>query len=851
MNSKRFVLPFVTGAMLVAVARSQCDLAAIPGDPVRDLRGHVDSLALFDPDGAAGPLPTHLVAGGTFDVGAVANEHVVMWNGSTWVNTNAPFGAVTAMVVWNNLLVAASEEVLWTFDGTTWSLLAGGEEGSPTAPLPGVVNALATWNGDLVVGGRFTRITAPFVSVNANHIARLNSATGWSAFGTGPTTTNMSGANVRALTVFNGTVWAGLGCNTNFSGTATLQYWNGGAWTAQPGWTDPIDALAARIGTAITNSWIFAAAHSLTTPTFTVAGFNPVLGTTNTFAAPPAAGVSKLEQIFVRGTGLTSYEVACTITTNGTDKVWRWTAAGGWVALPNLTDPDGAVTATRVSYFGGRYVAGFRCGGGAPQGLRSHDAALAQWVPCVGSGFDDGVNCVCPDGAELVIGGRFTAIGGTAASRIARGHAGAWLPLGSGFGPSPFGVLAVARLANGDLVAGGDFTSLGDGTPMSRIARWNGVAWSQLGGGVDGAVEALLPLPNGDLIVGGWFTTAGGQPASRIARWNGSTWAPLGAGCSSGVKALLLAANGDIVAGGLFLTAGGLTANGVARWTGASWSTFGVGFTDQVNALTETPNGIVAGGAFLTSGSLSTRYLARWTGSAWVPFGPLPLQPDRPVRALATLPGGEPVVGGASFTAGTAASTCAAVWRGNAWESLSVVGSEVRGMVMAGDGRLCLVGSFRRAGAIVSANVATIVSSCGATATTFAAGCAGSGGANTLTALTLPWANGTLRTLGTGLPADAIVLTVTSVTPVAPGVPLSLLFAEGGTGCNLGVVPDILGIVIPAAGAAPYELSLPDTPPIVGVVFYQQMIPIEFDPGTGAWVAVTATNSLRFTAGGF
>ncbi len=851
MNSKRFVLPFVTGAVLVAAARSQCDLSAIPGDPMRDLRGHVDSLALFDPDGAAGPLPTHLVAGGTFDVGAVANEHVVMWNGTTWVNTNAPFGAVAAMVVWNNLLVAASEEVLWTFDGTTWSLLAGGEEGSPTAPLPGVVNALAVWNGDLVVGGRFSRITAPFVSVNAMHVAKLSATTGWSVFGTGPTTTNMSGANVRALAVFNNTVWVGLGCNTNFSATATLQFWNGGAWTPQAGWTDPIDTLAARIGTAITNSWLFAAAHSLTTPTFSVAGFNPVLGTTNTFAAPPAAGVGKLEQIFVRGTGLTTYEVACTITTNGTDKVWRWTAAGGWVALPALTDSAGAVTATRVSYFGNRYVAGFRCAGGVPRGLRSHDSVLAQWVPYAGGGFDDRVHCVCQDGAELVIGGEFASIGGATVNCIARGHAGAWQPLGSGFASSPFGVRAVARLANGDLVAGGGFASLGDGTPMSGIARWNGSAWSPLGSGVDGVVEALLPLPNGDLIAGGWFTTAGGQPVNRIARWNGSSWAPLGTGCSSGVNALLLAANGDIVAGGAFVTAGGLTANGIARWNGTAWSTFGSGFTDQVYALTETPAGIVAGGVFLTAGSLSTRYLARWTGSSWVPFGPLPLQPDRPVYALATLPGGEPVVGGASFTVGTATQTCAAVWRGTAWESLSVVGDEVRGMVMASDGKLCLAGSFRRVEATISANVAAVVTSCGASAATFAAGCAGSGGANTLSALTLPWADGTLRALGTGLPANALVLVVTSVTPVAPGVPLSLLFAEGGAGCNLAVAPDILGIVIPAAGAAPYELSLPDTPPIVGVVFYQQMVPIEFDPGTGAWVAVTATNSLQFVAGRF
>ena len=40
------------------------------------------------------------------------------------------------------------------------------------------------------------------------------------------------------------------------------------------------------------------------------------------------------------------------------------------------------------------------------------------------------------------------------------------------------------------------------------------------------------------LVAGGDFTTAGGVSASRIARWNGTAWSPLGTGMNNAVEAL-------------------------------------------------------------------------------------------------------------------------------------------------------------------------------------------------------------------------------------------------------------------------------------------------------------------------
>ena len=67
------------------------------------------------------------------------------------------------------------------------------------------------------------------------------------------------------------------------------------------------------------------------------------------------------------------------------------------------------------------------------------------------------------------------------------------------------------------LHVGGEFWSAG-GIPASRIARWNGTAWSEVGPGIGGTVYALV-VNNGALYAGGYFSNAGGRPSNSTARW--------------------------------------------------------------------------------------------------------------------------------------------------------------------------------------------------------------------------------------------------------------------------------------------------------------------------------------------
>ena len=50
--------------------------------------------------------------------------------------------------------------------------------------------------------------------------------------------------------------------------------------------------------------------------------------------------------------------------------------------------------------------------------------------------------------------------------------------------------------------------------------------------------SALAVLANGDLVAGGQFTTAGGVTANNIARWDGTSWSALGSAMNFNVLTL-------------------------------------------------------------------------------------------------------------------------------------------------------------------------------------------------------------------------------------------------------------------------------------------------------------------------
>jgi len=77
---------------------------------------------------------------------------------------------------------------------------------------------------------------------------------------------------------------------------------------------------------------------------------------------------------------------------------------------------------------------------------------------------------------------------------------------------------SLAVLPNGDLNAGGFFHTAG-GVSASGSARWNGIAKSTLGKGVDAWAFDLAALPNEHLFAAGSFFAACRNVSAYFARW--------------------------------------------------------------------------------------------------------------------------------------------------------------------------------------------------------------------------------------------------------------------------------------------------------------------------------------------
>ena len=487
-------------------------------------------------------------------------------------------------------------------------------------------------------------------------------------------------------------------------------------------------------------------------------------------------------------------------------------------------------------------------------------AAIAQctysWpAAAFGSGADEAVLAATTlQNGDLLLGGRFLTVQGTAATRVARWNGTTWQPLGSG---ANLDVTALLQLANGDIVAGGAFTSIG-GVGTNCIARWNGAAWQALGGGIDAvapfgtSVQAIVALPNGDLIVGGTFSAASGVPVANIARWNGTAWSALGTGCNGAVRGLAVTGSGDVVAAGSFTQAGGVVVNGVARWNGTTWNAFGVGASAGVGTFgaatvaVQANGDIVVGGVFVTAGGAAANRIARWNGAAWSALG---TGCNGPVAALLPLPNGELVVGGQFTTAGGLPASRIAKWNGTTWSAFGAgTDGSVFELALQGSGQVLVGGDFSQAGGTPQNRVASLASSCGPSVAAAGAGCTGAAGVPTLVATQLPMPGRTFRARGTNLPPLGLVLAVTGLSPTA--LPLSLALPQALPGCTLFANPDLIDIATPVAGAAATELNFGTNPALVGIVFYHQYVPLAFDLSF-AIVEVTSSNALQVTIGSF
>ncbi len=259
------------------------------------------------------------------------------------------------------------------------------------------------------------------------------------------------------------------------------------------------------------------------------------------------------------------------------------------------------------------------------------------------------------DDGKLLIGGDFTSVGGVFQTRLARLN-----PDGSrdsSFGnPVTGGSVRVIHVApNGDVLIGGENLSVTDlAIPMGALVRF------KADGSIDlafkpvssGRVDAIIDDGADGFYLGGTFTNVAGQPNAFFARINA-----LGASISGnllGVNAPLHsllrdAASGAIFLGGEFTQLGGLPVNRIARLRSDNVrdTRFVADINGSVLALSLTRNGdLLVGGEFTQVNGASRLNFVRLTARGAINTDYPERGIDNRVRAVVERGDGDIVIAG-------------------------------------------------------------------------------------------------------------------------------------------------------------------------------------------------------------
>ncbi|MFK7829614.1 MAG: putative Ig domain-containing protein, partial [Congregibacter sp.] len=238
--------------------------------------------------------------------------------------------------------------------------------------------------------------------------------------------------------------------------------------------------------------------------------------------------------------------------------------------------------------------------------------------------------------------------------RIYRWNGSAWVQRGSDIdgetGDDQSG-WSVSLSSDGQTVAIGANVNSGAGVFSGhvRIYRWNGSAWVQRGGDIDGEAAgdqsgyAVALSSDGQTVaIGAPFNDGAGSFSGhvRIYRWNGSAWVQRGsdidgeaADDQSGIS-VALSSDGETVAIGAIGNDGAAFVAGhvrIYRWNGNAWVQRGIDIDGEAAddfsgisvALSSDGQTVAIGARFNDgAGSFSGHVrIYRWNGSAWVQQG--------------------------------------------------------------------------------------------------------------------------------------------------------------------------------------------------------------------------------------
>ena len=551
-----------------------------------------------------------LYVGGDFDLaGTHPVTGVARWDGTSW---SVAGGGVTGQEPVVHAFHAHTDGKLYmggvfqqvdfenqtggiaVWDGTQWSSVGGGLSLAWT----GGVYAIQGYGGDLYAGGGFLDIGG----VAAKRIARWDGSS-WSPLGTGiPDGTGA--ASVWSMELFQGRLFVG-GRFTSAGGVPAfrLASWDGQQWHGDGG---------------VTGNDIFTTVVSMTV-------FEDRLylaGEWHYGGSSFAVGEAVVSNCVMAYDGADYHAVGGGAgLSDRIEGMVRWN--GGILAVGMFLEA-GEEVAPHVAFFDGAEW--------SPMGFPNdnvHDVILWNGDPVITGPFDeiDGQDIwgiARWDGAQwqpIGNGIRANELAVWQGTLAAATSDGAYLWNGTSWQTflPVFGSTYAVHEHQGVLYVGGSMFFSGGGS--ARLIAWDGSQATTFGTGPDGTVDVIGSY-EGDLVIGGQFSSVDGVSASRLARWNGAQWSSFGSGVG-GYSVMSLFEHGDqLFVGGNFGTPQAV-ADFVARWDGTSWHSLASGVSGAVFDFAYDPVDelLYVGGQFSFSGGDKVSHnLAAW-GLAPLPVG--------------------------------------------------------------------------------------------------------------------------------------------------------------------------------------------------------------------------------------
>jgi hypothetical protein len=597
---------------------------------------HINDMVPFDPDGA-GPLPAVLVVAGTFshaNNNATEVNNVAVWNGTAWsalgngpANPPQPAYEVKSLEVFDSgsgprlyaggyFAVSGNLKNIAMWDGSAWQAV-GSTGTSDDFPVYDMTVHNDGTGPALYIAGRFGGIIGV---PNSAQLARWN-GTAWS--GVGPTGVPQGGplqlhANVVSFDA-DGPGGAPAKLLAFENNERRLDTWNGATWTSTTlpgvrlgGGEVPIVEFNDGTGPAL----------------YFPAGYiDPNLFGRSYLTRYNGETYSQLgdDLLYLDGSISISHLAVNPLTTPASLLV---AAAPGTTTVP----AEGLLSFD----FATSNYAPFAPVGGAVRNLftngYNYGYLYRGLVQDIVTADLDGAG---PQPESTIAFGEFSAIGGVAADAIAAHDGSTWsgvgrvgIPAGLTLGR----IHAVPSPTGNELMLSTYTAAEFPGTPGGGVFRYNAGTWSPLGSaavftttaGTSGFVDHLVAANVGagnETFAFGTFDFVGGAPAQGFAKWNGSAWSAVGGGGifgASGPKSAVAFNDGSgpaIFISGVLLRVGTSAdfVTGVFKWNGASWTSINAGLSIGAGSV---PTLALFNGE-LWGWLHDQRDLYRWNGTTW------------------------------------------------------------------------------------------------------------------------------------------------------------------------------------------------------------------------------------------